>query len=930
MSAKSGPERLPALPPRRRFWLLRAPDFRVRLLAALLLGFASLFVLAFTTVLAAIRFYRVTAASSIGFDWMEFLQTAAYGLAALAALSGLGIAFWLLFRLHGEHAARLERDTAFTRSLVEASPDAILTLEMNGLIQWCNPATEMMFGYEPGRLKGQGIARLIPQRNFLHDVATLGRGTFMAFGQRQNFVTFPAEVSVAEVANPGRRTFVVSIHDASERRHSQETVHHISLGVSSLTGEAFVRTLLQQLSQVLQNDFAFVLEADARPGTGICSLMLAERGRIRSKSDHNLAGTAFEEALANGFAAYPRAAREACPHDAILQSLEAESFVGTTLCDVGGGTVGLIGVISRAPMENVGVARQTLQLFATRAAAEIARKQEAEVLASEKARLHGDYTAMRDTAERERKRYEEDIAAEQEMLTVTLRSIREGCITTDNDGRVMMVNPVAEDLTGWTQPEAADRPLGEVLSLLSARRRRPVEESLLLDRPEQLGASMILVSREGTERIVELSAAPIRNRQERKLGTVLVLRDITEKSRAEEERQKAEKLESLGLAAGGIAHDFNNLLTAIIGNLSLALAQAKEESKAGSGVRERVEASKKASLRAQDLAQQLLTFAKGGAPIKKTASMRQLVLDTVGFSLSGTNIRSEFSIPEDLWPVEIDAGQISQVISNLAVNAVQAMANGGMLHVTGKNLEVGEQGAPPTLRPGRYVRITVRDDGPGIPEEIQKKIFDPYFTTKPKGSGLGLATSYSIVKNHGGLIQLASNPSEGGATFIIHLPASEGEVVPETEAPVVRLTRQGNILVLDDEEVICELVAYALTPLGYTVEQAYNAETALRMYREAMERGKPFDVVIMDLTIPGGMGGKEAVVKLREIDPKAKAVVSSGYAMDPIMSRFRDYGFAGVIAKPYDITELEQVVGSLIAESAEDAESANGTDNTGA
>jgi len=891
-----------------RRWLLNAPDFRTRLIGAFFLGIASLLALAAIFTMAAVQFYQASAASNLGFDRMEFLRTAAYLLGALVALGGLGSSIWILFRLHEEHAGRLEKETVFARSIVEANPEAILTVDVHGVIQSCNPATGTMFGYEPGQLLGQKIARLIPQRNFLHDVATLGRGAFMAFGQRQNFITFPVEVAVSEAANLGQRTFIVSIHDASERRHSQETVHHISQSVSSLTGEDFVRTLLQQLSQVLQNDFAFVLETDTRPGTGICSLMVAERGRIRSKSDHNLAGSAFEEALANGFTAYPRAARETFPHDPVLGSLEAEGFIGSPLCDSGGGTVGLIGVISRVPMENVGVAKQTLQIFANRAAAEIARKQETEVLASEKERLHGDYTVMRATAERERKRYEEDIAAEQEMLAVTLRSIREGCITADNDGRIMMVNPVAEDLTGWTQPEAADRRLGEVLKLFSRRHRRPVEEALLLERPEQLGAPMLLVSREGVERVVEVSAAPIRNRQERKLGTVLVFRDVTEKNRAEEERQKAEKLESLGLAAGGIAHDFNNLLTAIIGNLSLALAQADN------ATRDRVEGAKKASLRAQDLAQQLLTFAKGGAPIKKTASMRQLVLDTVGFSLSGTNIRSDFSIPEDLWPVDIDAGQISQVISNLAVNAVQAMTSGGTLHVAGENLEVGEMGAPPTLRPGRYVRIAVRDEGPGIPEEIQKKIFDPYFTTKPKGSGLGLATSYSIVKNHDGLIQLESIPVISGAKFTIYLPASESEIVAEEAPAPERVVREGSILVLDDEEVICELVSYALTPLGYTVAQAYDADTALRMYAEALAQGKPFDVVIMDLTIPGGMGGKEAIVKLREIDPGAKAIVSSGYAMDPIMSRFRDYGFSGVIAKPYDINELEQAVGSLIAE----------------
>jgi CheY-like chemotaxis protein len=333
-------------------------------------------------------------------------------------------------------------------------------------------------------------------------------------------------------------------------------------------------------------------------------------------------------------------------------------------------------------------------------------------------------------------------------------------------------------------------------------------------------------------------------------------------------------------------------------------------------VRDRIEASKNAASRAQDLARQLLTFAKGGAPIKRTASLRQLVQDTVGFSLSGTNIRSSLTLPEDLWPADIDAGQISQVISNLAVNAAQVMDRGGTLYVTGENVLVGDENAPPTLEPGRYVKITVRDEGPGIPEEIQKKIFDPYFTTKPTGNGLGLATSYSIVKNHDGFIGVESLPGQG-ATFHVYLPASEKEVEPEAAAkaksttPIVR--QQGKILVLDDEEVICELISYTLTSLGYTVVSSYDAETTLRLYKEAMEEGSPFDLVIMDLTIPGGMGGREAIQELKKIDPKVKGIVSSGYAMDAIMTQCRDYGFCGAIPKPFDLNQLEVSVQEALA-----------------
>ena len=889
-----------------RQWLIEQDGFRAKLIISLTITLLTITILAAVFVLVSVRFFEAGAVSADkGLGWGQLLPIAGYFLIGLLAIAALVGSSWYSFHTYQRHLGLLETSEAKARSIIDASPDAILTTDVNGLILSCNPIAESMFGYPPNSLVGQKISKLIPQRHFLHDVASLGRTHFIGYGQRQNFVTFPVEVVASESRNEEQRCFIVLIHDASEQRYSQETVHHISLSVSEMTGEKFVQNLVQHLSQILQNDYAFVLEVDASPNTGLCSLLLAETGRIRSTSNHNLAGTAFQEVLTSGFTAVEENVLERFPHDEILRRLEANSFVGMPLRDHKGQMVGLIGVIGRQRLDNLGVVKQTLQIFTARAASEIERKQEAEVLASEKQRLHGDFTLMQATAARERKRYEEDIAAEQELLAVTLRSIREGCITTDNDGRIIMMNPVAEEITGWTQPEGSDRPLGEVVRLLVRRNRRPFESELLIAQPEQLSAQMILVSREGVERIVEATAAPIRDREERKLGIVLVVRDVTEKQRAEEERHKAEKLESLGVAAGGIAHDFNNLLTAIIGNLSLAMAFAP------AGARERIEASKKASFRAQELAQQLLTFAKGGAPIKKTASMRQLVLDTVDFSLSGTNIRASFSIPDDLWPVDIDAGQISQVITNLAVNAVQAMSEGGTLHVDGENLILTPEALPPLLRAGRYVRICVRDEGPGIPEETQKKIFDPYFTTKARGSGLGLATSYSIVKNHDGLINVDSIPGEG-ATFIIYLPASEAELVPEVEKPLLRSVHEGKILVLDDEEAICELVDCTLTLLGYTVAQAFDAATALKLYEEALQAGEPFDLVIMDLTIPGSMGGKDAIVHLKKIDPNAKAMVSSGYAMDPIMSRFTEYGFCGVIAKPYDVCELERAVSEVI------------------
>jgi PAS domain S-box-containing protein len=525
------------------------------------------------------------------------------------------------------------------------------------------------------------------------------------------------------------------------------------------------------------------------------------------------------------------------------------------------------------------------------------------------------YVAMvRDVTER--KRFEQEIAAEKESLAVTLRSIGDGVITTDIQGKIIIINNEAERLTGWSSPEAVGQPLKSVFNIaidLAAQARaqrsgyRNEAHSILLSLPE----NATLTSREGVERVIEQVASPIRDNKNEVVGVVLVFRDITERQRNETERRKAETLEQLGLLAGGIAHDFNNLLTAIIGNISLAslLLPVDDEMAA------RLTDAKNASMRARDLAQQLLTFARGGAPIKKTASIGKLIQDTVSFSLRGSHNRSEFAFGADLWPAEIDPGQISQVIANLVVNADQAMPNGGSLRVSCDNFRYTTTTTPviPDLTPADYIRISIKDEGVGIPEQYLKRIFDPYFTTKPKGNGLGLATTYSIIKNHNGLITVESEVHVGSA-FTLYLPASVQQEMPiETQRPITEtITGTGRVLVVDDEEAIRALVEFTLTRLGYTVMQAASALEGVNIYREKLEAGERFDAVILDLTLPGGMGGKEALKKLIEIDPTVNAIVSSGYATDATMSRYQDFGFRGVIAKPYEAADLGKIVHDVI------------------
>ncbi len=320
---------------------------------------------------------------------------------------------------------------------------------------------------------------------------------------------------------------------------------------------------------------------------------------------------------------------------------------------------------------------------------------------------------------------------------------------------------------------------------------------------------------------------------------------------------------------------------------------------------ERLEDAKNASMRARDLAQQLLTFARGGAPIKQAASITDLVQETVSFSLRGSQSRSDLHVQPDLWPAEFDPGQISQVIANLVVNGEQAMPNGGTLHVRCENYshhpDASAEGTD--LTPGEYIRIRVQDEGVGIPPDCLKRIFDPYFTTKAKGNGLGLATVYSIVKNHSGLVTVESE-LHVGSTFNIYLPAAQTQA--RVDEPVA-LTNEptngsGRVLVVDDEEAIRLLMDLTLTRFGYEVSAAETAARGIEIYREALHRGRRFDLVILDLTLPGGMDGKEALRRLIEIDPLVNAVVSSGYAMDATIGRYEDFGFRGVIAKPYEAT----------------------------
>lgn len=384
--------------------------------------------------------------------------------------------------------------------------------------------------------------------------------------------------------------------------------------------------------------------------------------------------------------------------------------------------------------------------------------------------------------------------------------------------------------------------------------------------------------------------------------------DITERRKMEEELLKAQKLESLGILAGGIAHDFNNMLTVMLGNIALAKMKLNKKDDIISA---RLERAENAVYRAKDLTRNLLTLSRKGNLSKKTVAIGELIKETANFALSGSRSRCEVSIPADLWPVEADEGQISQVIDNLIMNADQAMPDGGTITVQCENIATGAYDLP-LLKDARYVRISIKDHGAGISLEIREKIFDPYFSTKEGKSGLGLATSYSIINKHGGHISVDSEP-EAGAAFHIYLPAAEAIRAEIRREKKKALKGNERVLIMDDEEAVREVAEGILNTIGCEIELAQDGAEALELYLKAREAGRPFDLVILDLTVSGGMGGLETIRKLVEIDRDVKAIVSTGYSNDPVMAEYQKYGFTGALNKPYKLQEINEVLSLVIA-----------------
>lgn len=510
----------------------------------------------------------------------------------------------------------------------------------------------------------------------------------------------------------------------------------------------------------------------------------------------------------------------------------------------------------------------------------------------------------------ERRVAEIELAREKEQLDVTLQSIGDGVITIDTIGRIVIINPVAEQLTAWTREEALGRPLEQVFVLFdewpTQKQGDPVSRVLAEMRRVEFSEHAHLLSRDGCERAIAGNAAPLRDREGEIIGVVLSFRDITERNRLIEQMQRAERLDAIGVLAGGIAHDFNNLLGGIFGYVCLAREVAAENSELASTLDEALSVFE----RARDLTQQLLTFSKGGAPVRSFVDLRRLLTECTRFALSGSNVASVLTLDSELPNVAVDASQIWRVIDNLVRNAIQAMPGGGTITVSA-DPAVFAPGEHSVLGEGRYVCITVADNGPGIPRAILPKIFDPFFTTKEHGTGLGLATAYSIVKRHEGHIDVESSVG-AGTTFRIYLPiAINLPAAPARAKVVAQVYGSGRALVLDDEDYLRHLFTQLLTRMGYQVTAVRTGEEAVAAAEQSQSEGKPFRLALLDLTIPGGMGGKEAISLIRPKCPDLIAVASSGYSEDPVMARPCDFGFTASLPKPFAAPQLAELLTAL-------------------
>lgn len=761
----------------------------------------------------------------------------------------------------------------------QALTDHVMILDQAGIIMWANRAIQDYFAASCDTLVGlhYGIPYL---------------GTTKPDGSDPwDTVLAGALSAVVEIWLPHLGGwFLVSCHplrdqtgtqwgavsvvkDITDRKRVEEALRKMAQAGPAAGSVAFLRMLVKDLAQALDVDYTLLAEfpgeSKARAQTvavwgreGFLENFVLE---ISEDVVPILSNAAWSQKGSSNLFLHP-----------LIRNWHVSSFIGSPLTGSSGQIIGLLLAFSRKPAHQVHTAESIIRLFAVRGASELERKRAEE--------------ALRDSEERYR---------------ALVENAYDLIFETTPTGEFLYLSPNCLDTLGYTISELAEQ---NFFDLVHPDERIELADQFTRNIVNLQSCELVcrLQHKTGDWRWFESHSRPFRT-STGDIVAVVDARDITDRKRMEEARLQATKLESVGVLAGGIAHDFNNILTSVFANIGLArMISLKLPDSADKTIAERLAAAEKACLRARDLTKQLLTFAKGGAPIKNVASIATFITDTAEFALRGSNVRCELDLPADLWPVEVDEGQMSQVIQNLIINADQAMPDGGMIRVQARNHILDPDQELP-LKEGRYVVIVIQDQGHGIAPDHLPRIFDPYFTTKPKGSGLGLATTYSIMKRHEGHISVHSELGRG-TTFTLYLPGMTSRTLDQPDEKEPLATGSGKILIMDDEADIRDILGKMLGHLGYEVDSACNGQEALILYREAKEKGRPYTAVVVDLTIPGGMGGKETVQNLKTLDPQITALVSSGYSNDPVMADPESFGFKGVIAKPYNLSDLSRAL----------------------
>jgi PAS domain S-box-containing protein len=681
-----------------------------------------------------------------------------------------------------------------------------------------------------------------------------------------------AEVSDVAASETAAEYPAVSLDAASRLRAVNETLLSILQETSTSEGVDFFRLLLKKLADTLGFRYAMVAEVVDEERSRARSLAFFADGQIAENMEYDLDGSPCYEVLGTGLRIYQDKARELFPQDQCFIDLEIESYIGIPLVDSKGVVLGILNAFDVNRIEDVEFCRTIFTVFALRVGFEL-----------------------------ERLRFESERRQSTELHEAVMDNSNAAIYVKDSEGRLLFANRRLlslfndKQVIGLTDHDILPKELAD-----SCRE----SDILTLESGSPQTFEESLRHADGTEQIFLTVKFPLPSMPGAICG---ISTDITERRKMEGELVRAKKLESIGTLAGGIAHEFNNVLLGVLGNASMAKAYLKSDHKVWS----LLDDIERAAERAKIVTRQLLTFSRGDVMIKEIVEVGPLVYSTSKILLGEHDIELKADLPEGLWGVEVDETMIGQAVEHIMLNAVHSMPEGGIVELRGSNVTVTEGEVPP-LEPGKYVKIDIVDHGTGIPEENLPQLFDPFFTTKERASGLGLAVAYSVVRKHGGCITVESKVAKG-SVFSLYLPGME-IVAEQHKQGVDRVRQEGRVLVMDDEDIIRDVSGEMLKLLGFEVDFALDGVEAIKLYKAAKESGVPYRAVIMDLTIPNGMDGKEAIGELIRFDPDAKVVVSSGYSRDPIMANFTEHGFSAVLVKPYRFDEFSRVVLSVVGE----------------